>query len=68
VGEGASDVYDALRKLVSDNELRKNLAEAFHRKVVATYTWDKVASDIISNAEMLIQKKTIHTSKKEGYN
>jgi glycosyltransferase involved in cell wall biosynthesis len=57
VGEGPDDVYNALKKLVFEEDLRNTLALAFHHKVEQKYTWEKVASEILGRAEANVRNK-----------
>jgi len=44
-------ISDAMRMLISDESLRKQLAETWHHKVLKEHTWDTAAAKVLSLCE-----------------
>ncbi len=48
VSPDAESVAEGLLKLISDESLRKKLAEAWHHKVLKDHTWDTAAAKVLT--------------------
>lgn len=68
VGEGKDEVLQALRKLLNNQELARQLADSFHNRVLHEFTWSTVAKKILSGIAPVLNNKRAARDLIPGWN